>query len=751
MNDFVTKTYYAKTIKMREDFHQRNGVYLTAKPELKELKSRFFYTFDVETKDGLLRKELFCWSLCVKRNNEYKVLTSTNDLTELFDEFNKRSFDKKRKNKSLNKESSDNHILTIYVHNLAFECGFLVDYMSRNNVDHKVLQSSSRVIAIVLPQFKIRFVDTLQFLFCEQDKAEKIYEVDEQYRKIDCKDLFEKSFSLWTKEDKERVIAHNKNDVIALHQIMSKFRLESYNIAKIDCLTDISLSSFALHAFRTTIKEQIPNPFIYIKKNNKTDKITYDYEKEEEAFVRKSYYGGRNEVFDLNIDENCSYADTISMYAKQMTKKLPIGFGRWSKNKIELMKAIKSENEIEGFILCKIQPIENSLYPILPERLLGKTLFTFCYRENVYALPELRYAYESGYKIEPLIGFVFDESYAIFNEFVEKFFALKQISKGAKREIAKHILTNCYGKTGQAFLRKSAQMYYFTSLDQQTQFIENTNKNIVKNVKSKDNNLYISIESIESIIIKSYMNVCWSSYITSYARIHLCRKLHECEKLKIHVKYCDTDSITLKNLDLTKLTIGKNLGDWDIEKTFGKVKFLAPKCYIAENVKERDKNKVIPIEIKMKGIEHRKIKEFESKYKTIEELEPELRKEIILAERYMCHVEAHRYGVVLKTKTPKKHYSFDNKKRIFNRNGYSIAYNNDTIHLLTDKKEKSVKLTNQIAKTKKQQQALYNRVLRYLKCDNLISIDTFKLSDYIDYKLTDTQNIAKILSIVKAI
>lgn len=670
------------------DFHNRRGVYLKKLRPLQKLKNRGFMAFDVETKDGLKGCKLFCWSIAFKgKDRQLHTLQGYEDLAPLFEK--------------IDNSKDKSHPRIIYVHNLGFDVRFVINYCVKHDIKYNALTSGSSVIGLTIPSIGVNFRDSYQFLLSSQEMAEIDWDINEEYRKINCNDLFIKGYKQWTKRNKKRVVRHNANDVLALYEIMDKFRKTMFTEARVDTLSVHSLASLAMKAGRIELPYDLPNPFIYLQFNKESNHMEYAYEEKEEKFVRKSYFGGRTEVFDMNKHENAVYIDRVSMFPSEMhNNKFPIGWGRWIRDSTILQNAIQGLNNLEGFIECFVIPNENcSNYPILPLRMDKKIMYTNCKRTHVYALPELKYAFEMGYKIYPIKGFMFDESDYVFTPFVAKFFKLKANSKGGKKQCAKILLNSYYGKYGQQFERKTPLMHYFDSKMKMLEYVSvrESDGNPLKKFKmsySDESKLHIIVEIVENITIKPFMNVCMASYTTSYSRVSLIKKVHEMERKQIPVFYVDTDSLTIDNVNIETIPLGHNLGDWDIEQTFESVRFMAPKCYIS--LREDKKDKIVKPFLKMKGVAKYKIKEIcktvQKEYKKnginrMERIEELIRAPIELAERYMTYNEAHRRGVILGTKERSKHYSFENHKRNFT-NGVSIAWNDATLPMKFKKKAK---------------------------------------------------------------
>lgn len=707
MIDHIMKSL-TNNYEYNKDFWMRNKVNLTPLRPPKSFMEEFnkyptevdkrnakprketFFTFDVETKDGLLGKEIFCWSLAYPKDGKMEVLQGHEDLTPLME------FIGRWKDKS--------HFRVIYVHNLGFDIRFIANWCAHNNITGKPLITGSNVICYTIDEMKVKFVDSYQFLLESQESAEIRYGVDEELRKINCDKIFNKPYSEWNRFDKRKVLAHNRNDVLALHQIMTKYRLEMFNICGVDVLSKISLASIALKAFRITLnvifdEEGVPfmrydkekrgsiqNPFlftVYKMDENGKSRVSYQIDRKRESFVRESYFGGRTEVFRTDLLENGLYVDRVSMYPSEMKEKYyPVGIPYWVNDRDKLMKIIDGTIDKLGFIRARVYHTDKvkTNYPVLPSKIDNKVMFLNADMRGTYTVPELQYAYQIGYEIEPITGLIFEEKRKIFTEFVDTFYPIKQHSKGGKRQVAKILLNSCYGKFGQRFTMKSPTFHYFMKEEDMFDYIQDKDEN-VHVAKDKDNPLWITTELMETTITHPYQNVAIASYVTAYGRLSLTKKLHELEKEGINVWYCDTDSVVIpryitrdgKTIDLKpKYTSEKHeLGDWDIEKEFDKVKFLAPKAYISV---EESK-----LKLKLKGVEKRKIKEICETSESLTEVEEKIRAPIELAERYMTFAQAHRNGCIIGTRKLVKHYSYDNQKRFILSDGSTRAWDNTTI------------------------------------------------------------------------
>lgn len=620
-----------------------------------------------------------------------------------------------------------------YVHNLGFDIRHIINYCMNNDIKYIPILSGSNMIACIIPEYKVKFIDSVQFLQCSQEKAEIEWNVNPTLRKLDCSDLFNKPFKNWNQNDKDRVFAHNKNDVLALFDIMLKFRKTMFDIASVDICSIISIASTALKALRITLKEQILNPYIETRPNS-NGKRTYIRTQKNidlEKFVRSSYFGGRTEVFDLNRHKDVIYLDRVSMFPAEMaSKRFPIGLPKFISN-IDVLNEIINENTMQnasiylpngklnkfpirlGCIKCIVKPTnlkpEAQLYPVLPKRMDNRVMFTNVDMKGIWTTIELNYARNMGYEIIPIKGVIFPETSNVFEPFVNKFFPIKQNNKGGKKKGAKILLNGCYGKTGESIVRKDSEYQFFKTKDDMLDFYpQDTNWNNLYHNYSPELKLWIVIERKESIRLKQHMLVHLASFTTSYSRIHLIKQIHNCFNHHIKVLYCDSDSIPILKSDLSKFKqfqpLSHELGSWDIEASFKEVQFVAPKAYFAVIDKAPDMKSNDRL-IKLKGCPERKLREIEKNvsepliinntilYNSMDEIEQQIKAPIELAERYQTFKQALRNGVMLATRELTKHFSHENLKRNF-KNKESIPWTNETLPEKFKKDKESITICN---------------------------------------------------------
>lgn len=466
----------------------------------------------------------------------------------------------------------------IYAHNGGkFDFNFLAEKLKYSNRKLDFLMSSSTCVQLsvfhnnevdddgkLLSRNCTRFVDSYRLLPYALDKLTKDFDVEHKKINFMPKGCKKKDFvylnELFLKKDK-LFYKYADNDSIGLYEVIQKF-LELLN--KENGELGLTLASTSLKTFKKS----------YL---NNSLKMTNKDTNEE---MKKAYYGGRTEIFQLYFPEGKYYChDVNSLYPFVMRNHyFPITIPRkiGTPNKEFIL-------EEHGITECRVTCPKDIYIPLLPYRYNNKLYFptgTFTgYWDNVL----LSKAYQLGYKIEPKKGFIF-QSEKIFKEYVDRFYSLKQHSKKDTSPyiLAKLLLNTLYGKFGQN--QDSDMLMKLTT--------ENRKNFEIVDIIDIDHNLFkVKTESKGTHFIPQI-----SIHVTALSQLELYKHFERVIDKGGFVGYCDTDSIFTN----CKLPSSNKLGDLDLEYTFKRGYFLLPKTYYVVG----DKNKV-----KAKGF----IKDFQDK------------------------------------------------------------------------------------------------------------------------------------------
>ncbi len=373
---------------------------------------------------------------------------------------------------------------------------------------------------------------------------------------------------------KNEIIEYCKNDVIITEKIFNEF----YNFLENNDIIGLPLTPSQL-SFK-----------LYNKLNN--NKIDGHLIKNDFMFL-ESYYGGRTEYFYIGkFDKNVYVYDFNSLYPYVMIKyKYPIEFIK-SEILPDYNNFVKDIYLFEGVGIFEIEA-ENTFYYLDNDRKIEIGLLPYKYKDKIiypkgkwigiYNLNEIKFAIENGYKVKPLyIEYWMSEKLSKIEEFVNYWYEIKKQKKGLLSVIAKIVLNSLYGKfmqINQGYdirLLESEEDYF-----KYEQIAENVNIGILRDTGFKRGR-------------STFLSV--GSYITSWARIELLKKMKEAIKKNAKILYCDTDSLFLDE----KVFIDENeIGKLKLEKQGKNINIISAKSYILNY--DDNENKKITI----KGIPKR--------------------------------------------------------------------------------------------------------------------------------------------------
>lgn len=122
---------------------------------------------------------------------------------------------------------------------------------------------------------------------------------------------------------KDSLIDYMKQDILLLGGVMQKAQRIYYDLFRVDIVTKITVSALALSIFRIQYYNEEFWP-IYIPNKN------------EDTFIRRSYYGGHTDTYKP-YGENLYYYDVNSLYPFVM-KEFPMPGGEpvWHSNLVSL-------------------------------------------------------------------------------------------------------------------------------------------------------------------------------------------------------------------------------------------------------------------------------------------------------------------------------------------------------------------------------------------------------------------------------
>jgi len=427
------------------------------------------------------------------------------------------------------------------------------------------MRAGSRIIQISISTKKKRIVkgkevivigdtwtlrDSFAMLGFSLKKLTKSFDVKDKKGEFDHEKINRSNWKKLMPEWKPYLI----NDCKGLYQVLDKW--ESYLIKTygISLRKSITIAQLSMQIYRT--------------KYLKMPLVNY---KSQEKEIRKSYYGGRTEVFRM-YGENLNYYDVNSLYPYVMyTKSMPVDLPIKSR-RIKVSDCAIAYAEIDCPSTIK--------YPVLPYRIdkgKGKLIFPTGKWKGWYCTPELRKAKQIGYNIKIIRGYKF-MARNIFKKYISDLYKIKQKSKKNSVEYmcSKLLMNSLYGKFGQRREKESLIIFPDSPLGlEPIDFFEDLPVYIRKS------------ESDATHILPAI-----SSFIACYSRLEMYNYMEKAVNSGKKIYYMDTDSLVTN----AKFKESEDLGGMEREYKIKNGIFLMPKMYAIKlsNGKEEIKCKGFP-------------------------------------------------------------------------------------------------------------------------------------------------------------
>lgn len=299
---------------------------------------------------------------------------------------------------------------------------------------------------------------------------------------------------------------------------------------------------------------------------------------------RKFYFGGRTECFQPGEHRNGKIIDIVSSYPKAMINDHPTGTKRYNQDNLN---SLTTEQIQRSFI-----KLTCTSKGALPKRKDDGGLsfphgrFDFDATGWEY-LVALKHDLISDIEFHQVTTF---ENSINFEAYINHWFTHKKNHPKSEDPInytiGKTQMTSLYGKLAQ----NPCTYYDYEMLD------PGTPVNDVEGWQrySRVGDVEIHRRSVEWTFKNKYgvdwekqplyFNVATGASVTGYARAALLDALHTVGPE--NVIYCDTDSLALHPCDLSGLSLGKELGQWEVEGEFDVGYFAGKKLYAMRLVKD---------------------------------------------------------------------------------------------------------------------------------------------------------------------
>lgn len=317
----------------------------------------------------------------------------------------------------------------------------------------------------------------------------------------------------------KELLEYNEQDCRGLYETLEMFFEQ----------TGLRSETFATHSLRVFRKDYLKEP-IFKPHEDVTE------------FVRRSYHGGRVEVFKRE-NPNVTAYDVNSMYPYVMQAELPVQY---------VAESNQLRDDYFGFVHARVT-VPDRYIPVLPIR-QEKLFFPIGTLKAVWTNEEIMVAENLGCKIDKVFKAVYFRTHTVFRDYVRALYKMKKGAEEPTRTIAKYLLNSFYGKFGQSPVKK----VYVMEVDAPA----NAWPIITPDGKPSGFAYY------ERTSHAAYLLPHLASAVTSKARLHLLSKLNE------NVYYCDTDSV----FTTETMETGNELGQWGLVGN-GECRFIQPKLY----------------------------------------------------------------------------------------------------------------------------------------------------------------------------
>lgn len=559
-----------------------------------------------------------------------------------------------------------NRITSVFAHNGGkYDFNFFLSSMLFNN-KYKIIDMIPRGSGLLCfsicennnkkGKFKLTFRDSLALLPFGLRKLAKSFKVPIQKEEIDyknLKDIFDNKnyiiriakspdYEIYFKGKilknynsrfhiKKHITYKCLKEGILYHKVFNKKDLESYLYA--DC---VSLWQILEKFYSWPLVEKAGGCFTIASQAVKIWRLflkepVYKIGCQGDEFIRKGYFGGRTEVFrplfDSNYDieknssellpsalkeikkqkkfETLKYYDVNSLYPFCMLNDMPIAVSGNCRGRDYSPTEMGAWN-------CEIFVPTSIKIPPLPIKHIfddgtEKLIFPTGLVKGVWSTHEIEYAKSLGCEVKKIKdGISFVNGGKIFKKYINTLYGMRMEAKKKKDPVTdllcKLLMNSTYGKLGIVIERDTLEID-----------IGQIGVRIHSEVTDRRSGRTVRLMTQNKILDNIFVNVSIPFYITSYARVHMHKKVIRKAGYD-NCYYMDTDSL----FTTTEFKEGSKLGELKMEYEMSSACFLLPKTYINDGVLNESFTK----KLTMKGFDRRKIKEF-----TLEDFRETLRGE----------------------------------------------------------------------------------------------------------------------------
>lgn len=220
-----------------------------------------------------------------------------------------------------------------------------------------------------------------------------------------------------------------------------------------------------------------------------------------------------------------------------------------------------------------------------------------------YFSEELKYAFEKGYKIKVIKGYIFNKVHNVFTDYVNNLYHIKcNTTDKVEKDITKRLLNHLLGRFGMNIIKPVTKLVSNDELS----LIFSTREIKGKPKKMTDNDYWLTYNpKIDPEICAEhgvdYIKVCnltsktdieklnefkdvsltTAAAVTAYARIYMSKVKENILNKGGNIYYTDTDSV-VTDIALDNNLVGNDLGQFKLEYKINKGYFVSNKTYFLE-------------------------------------------------------------------------------------------------------------------------------------------------------------------------
>lgn len=426
-----------------------------------------------------------------------------------------------------------NKNLVIYIHNINFDGILIIEYMIKASIFFNIFTIKTNIyyIHIINNKQKIelrcsfklysRSLDEIAATLFKQHKLPYPYKVlskNTPPNKVSVSDFNNQN-------DYARYISLNGSANFNYVEYTTKYCKNDVMLTKnfVETYWKI-INSLGLGDYSSSYSASTISVNMFFNKFNKY-KIEKKISENISTYIRKSYFGGRCEVFGNPYDNDYIFHfDYAGMYGQVMLEKFPTGVGVFSYPK-----------DISNPGFYYIEWYTNNEIPILPMKTQsGKLIFYSGSGEGLYWFEEINLFLENGGIIKKIKhAYLFKSMDHVFFDFVTTINCIRT-QGGVYKEIGKLLVNSFYGRLGMKEINTK------TIIFNKEKFQQYADKIISYTII---NNTIIAEIKNHNIFKSKISNPIMAAIITAKARIKLYGGFKTVSALGGRLLYCDTDSI----------------------------------------------------------------------------------------------------------------------------------------------------------------------------------------------------------------